>query len=105
MTKNLFDRNLINEAKKNHDEIFAKLNFIDIVLARPPWTNSEPFHPTDETLNIAQLMQMYEQYYNEVEDNLIPEKVIWKDHDVSTRLQVFLRKDMTQLCQGSVSSG
>ena len=101
--KLLFVRNLTNEAKKTHDEIFARLNLIDPILVTPPWTNSEPFDPTDETLNIAQMRQMYEQYFSEVEDNFIPEKVHWKDLDVSTRLQFFLKKETKKLCQGTVS--
>ena len=86
-----------------HDEIFARLNFNDPVLVTPPWTNSEPFDQTDETLNIAQVRQMYEQYYSEVEDNFIPQNIHWKDLDVSTRLQFFLRKETKTLCQGTVS--
>ena len=49
------------------------------------------------------MRQMYEQYYSEVEDNFIPKKVHWKDHDVATRLQFFQRKETKKLCQGTVS--
>ena len=96
-------RTLLAEAKVKHDESFAKLNITGIILRKPPTVNDVAFNPTDETNEIAYLKNLFDIFYNEFYDNLIEKNFGWKETDIPTRLEFFLRKDTKKLCTGNVS--
>ena len=73
------------------------------LVKKNPTFNDEQYN---KNKNLGRLWEEYEKhwaFYNLAHENLVPLGHSWGDHDLSTRLQHFMRRKKQRLCNGLVN--
>ena len=73
------------------------------LVKKSPTFNDEQYN---KNKNIGSLLEEYEKhwaFYNLAHENLVPLGHSWGAHDLSTRLQHFMRRKKQRLCNGLVN--